>query len=40
MSAGETQEKELETSELPDGIYILQFHNGKHVSRLKLMGVQ
>jgi len=40
MSAGETKEKELETSELPDGIYILQFVNGKHVSRLKLMGVQ
>ena len=40
MSAGETKEKELETSELPDGIYILQFVNGKHVARLKLMGVQ
>jgi len=40
MSAGETKEKELETSELPDGIYILQFVNGKHISRLKLMGVQ
>jgi hypothetical protein len=40
MSAGETKEKELETSELPDGIYILQFVNGRHVSRLKLMGVQ
>ena len=38
MSAGETKEKELETSELPDGIYILQFVNGKHVSHLKLMG--
>jgi hypothetical protein len=38
MSAGESQEKELETSTLPDGIYILQFVNGKHVFRLKLMG--
>jgi chitinase len=40
MSAGETKETELETSELPDGIYVLQFINGKHVARLKLMGIQ
>jgi hypothetical protein len=40
MSAGETKEKKLETSELPDGIYVLQFVNGKHIARLKLMGMQ
>jgi hypothetical protein len=40
MSDGESKEKELATSELPDGIYILQFHNGRHVARLKLLSLQ
>jgi hypothetical protein len=40
MSAGERQEKELESSSLPDGVYILQFVNGKTISRLMLIGVQ
>ena len=40
MLAGERKEQELETSALPDGIYVLQFVNGKHVARLKLIGVQ
>ena len=40
MSAGETKEKELDTSLMPDGIYILQFVNGRHIFRLKLMGIQ
>jgi hypothetical protein len=40
MSAGERQEKELESSSLPDGVYILQFVNGKSISRLMLIGVQ
>ena len=40
MSAGETKEKELDTSTMPNGIYILQFVNGRHILRLKLMGIR
>jgi len=40
MSAGETKEKELDTSTIPDGVYFLQFANGNHIFRLKLMGMR
>ncbi|HEX6223084.1 MAG TPA: putative Ig domain-containing protein, partial [Chryseolinea sp.] len=40
MSAGQRKEMEFESSELPDGIYILQFNSGDHVTRLKLIGLQ
>ncbi|HMD82266.1 MAG TPA: T9SS type A sorting domain-containing protein, partial [Anaerolineales bacterium] len=40
MSAGETKQKEIDTSSMPDAIYILQFANGKQIFRLKLMGMR
>jgi hypothetical protein len=40
MSAGETNQKELDTSAMPDALYILQFANGKYLFRLKLMGMR
>jgi hypothetical protein len=40
MSAGETKQKELDTSTIPDGPYILQFANGRYIFRLKLMGMR
>jgi hypothetical protein len=40
MIAGEQHEKELDSSSLPDGVYILQFVNGKYTSRLMLIGTQ
>jgi hypothetical protein len=40
MIAGEQHEKELDSSMLPDGVYILQFVNGKYSARLMLIGTQ